>query len=632
VEPVKFGDYTLLHRVAAGGMGEVLLARQTFAEGVERYVAIKRVLPELSNRDDFVDMFLDEARLAAQLRHSNIVQILDVGLCGDQYYLAMEFLEGRTLRHIMARLARRQRAMPEAFAVKIIHEAAEGLHYAHEIEDAKGEPLNVIHRDVSPQNIFVTFQGTTKLLDFGIAKAEARVAHTTTGTVKGKCAYMPPEQVQGRPVDRRADVFSLGIVLWEVTTGSRLFRRDNDLLTLSAVAACDVPPPSSIAEGYPEELEAIVMRALAREPEQRYPTCSDLQEDLEQFMSSQGHIVTPRRIGAWVQELFDDQPQTVAALLAQLSEEPRAVSLLEPPAVDPHASMAETEEQPEPSTLRLADEDVEIVEETTRREERPQPGDAAPGAPGGRAAAVDQSWVGESSAPASDQRTPLAVTKSSGGTTTAGRIASGIRRRPVLSLAVVLASLVLGGSVAVAVMARGAAEAVERTPRQPAAATGRAPPPREEALALRAADGGGESGVDEPGDPAPDALPAPRGGLVDVQLTTAPPDLLVFVRLRLKAPSQGIDYHTSIAVEPGGPTKRQISVPRGALSLSVEPYAQVSVDGRRLGLTPMSPVQLYAGSHRVVLRNPVRKKTVSRTVVVRPGRQVTLSVDMTEGR
>ena len=328
VKPIEFGDYTLVKKLAAGGMGEVFLAKQEQGAGFERYVAIKRVLPELSDDDEFTRMFLDEARLAAQLNHPNIVQIYDLGICGEQYYLAMEFLEGRDLRRIMGRLGSKQRALSPAHAVQIIYNAAEGLHFAHALKDSFGTPLNIIHRDVSPQNIFVSFHGTVKVLDFGIAKAEARSVHTRTGGIKGKYPYLSPEQVRGEAIDPRSDIFALGTVLWEITIGRRLFKRDNDLLTLQAVLEGDIPPPSALMSDYPRELEAIIMKALARTPNRRYSTCRALQEDLEQFVGQFGLVLSPQKLGSFVEDLFPDEPRTVTEILDEYSQKPRSRSLL----------------------------------------------------------------------------------------------------------------------------------------------------------------------------------------------------------------------------------------------------------------------------------------------------------------
>ena len=378
VEPLEFGDYILLKKLAAGGMGEVFLARQERGAGFERYVAIKRILPELSGDDEFIKMFLDEARLAARLSHPNVVQIYDLGICGEQFYIAMEFLEGRDLRRIMGRLGTYNRALPGAHAIQIIYGAAEGLDYAHNLKDAYGASLNIIHRDVSPQNIFVTFHGTVKVLDFGIAKAEARSVRTRTGGIKGKYPYLSPEQVRGDAIDHRSDVFSLGTVLWEVTVGRRLFKRDNDLLTLQAVLRCDVARPSTLMNRYPPELEAIVMRALARDPDERYPTCHALQEDLEHFMGQYGLVLSPQKLGESVRRTFADEPGTVQEILDQLKEKPQSQSLLggEHSPRDGASESIPTSEDREPTDPSGPSREIAVIDRArrvTEEDSRPSP-------------------------------------------------------------------------------------------------------------------------------------------------------------------------------------------------------------------------------------------------------------------
>jgi len=316
VTPEVFGRYELLERVAIGGMGEVFLARHQTLAGVSRFVAVKRMLDVLSSDEHAVQMFLDEARLASRLDHQNVVRIFDLGLADHRYYLAMEFLEGRDMRRIMGRLARYQWPLPFAFAAKIAADAAKGLHYAHELTDEDGASLNVIHRDISPQNIFVTVQGAIKVVDFGIAKARSRMAKTLDGMMKGKVAYVSSERIFGQPFDRRADVFSLGVVLWELSIGRRLFRRDNDVKTMMAIVSSDVPLPTAMNPDYPPELEAIVMRALAHEQTHRYQTCRELGDDLNDFMTAAGYVVTPQRLGEWVKTLFENEPITIEELSA----------------------------------------------------------------------------------------------------------------------------------------------------------------------------------------------------------------------------------------------------------------------------------------------------------------------------
>lgn len=298
-------------------MGEVFLACQRKIAGVDRYLAIKRMLPDLSRDEEAVQMFLDEARLASRLDHQNVVQIFDLGAADDRYYLAMEFLEGRDMKRIMGRLAANSWPLPFAFAAKIVSEAAKGLHYAHELADESGHELNVVHRDISPQNIFVTVHGTIKVLDFGIALARSRLVKTKDGVMKGKVAYISPERIVGQSSDRSVDIFSLGVVLWELSIGKRLFKRGSDVATLMAIVNGEVPRPTQMNAEYPPELEAIVLRALAHDSTERYPTCRALQEDLSAFMGSAGYVVTPHRLGELIKVLFEDEPMTTADLLAQ---------------------------------------------------------------------------------------------------------------------------------------------------------------------------------------------------------------------------------------------------------------------------------------------------------------------------
>jgi serine/threonine-protein kinase len=315
-----FGDFELIERVAAGGMGEVFLARQHTIADVERYLAIKRMLPELSRDEEAVQMFLDEARLASRLVHQNVVQIFDLGSSDDRYYLAMEFLEGRDMKRIMGRLSSFRWPLPFAFAAKIVSEAAKGLHYAHELVDNEGLNLKVIHRDISPQNIFVTVHGTIKVLDFGIAKARSQLVKTRDGIMKGKVAYIAPERIVGQAGDRRVDIFSLGVVLWELTIGKRLFKRTGDVKTLMAIVANEVPRPTQMTAEVPEKLEEIILRCLEPNPDERYPTCRDLQDDLETFMASAGYVVTPRRLGHLISMLFEDEPTTIRELVSREGE------------------------------------------------------------------------------------------------------------------------------------------------------------------------------------------------------------------------------------------------------------------------------------------------------------------------
>lgn len=278
--PARLGRFEVVGLLATGGMAEILLARIHGPSGFERPVVIKRILPHLARLPEFRTMFTDEARLVARIFHENVVQVHELGAEGDELFLVMEYLEGESAGGLTRRLVGRGAELEPWLGAHIVAEACAGLHAAHELDGDTGEPLGLVHRDISPQNLFVTYSGGTKVLDFGIAKAADRSTKTKTGHVKGKFQYMSPEQCLGESVDRRSDIFSLGIVLYELTTGRRLFKRDNELLTFQAICREPIVFPSKLVPSYPKALEPIVLRALARRPEDRYSTAQDMRTDL----------------------------------------------------------------------------------------------------------------------------------------------------------------------------------------------------------------------------------------------------------------------------------------------------------------------------------------------------------------
>ncbi|HEY4222347.1 MAG TPA: serine/threonine-protein kinase, partial [Myxococcota bacterium] len=246
-----FGRYQIIRRLAVGGMGEVFLARQSGVAGFDRLVILKSLLPDLALQDDFVNQFLDEARVAATLNHPNIVSIYEVGQWNGTYFIAMEYIRGDNLSRLQRASERAKRKIPLDVAAFIIHDAAHALDHAHKALDLKGAPLHIVHRDVSPQNIMVRTDGVTKVVDFGIAKAANRSSRTATGLLKGKVQYMAPEQVQGVELDGRADQFALGVVLWEMVAGRKLFQGGNDIDILRAVISAPIPRASSVVPDLP---------------------------------------------------------------------------------------------------------------------------------------------------------------------------------------------------------------------------------------------------------------------------------------------------------------------------------------------------------------------------------------------
>jgi serine/threonine protein kinase len=299
------GEYTVLRRMAVGGMAEIFLGRRDGMSGFEKLVVLKRILPHFAHNHDFVRMFLNEARIAATLHHPNVVQVHNIGEEAGQYFFAMEFLHGEDLSRVLSRATASGRPVSLDSVLTILIGVCAGLHYAHERRAADGRPLGIVHRDVSPHNVFVTYEGGVKLLDFGIAKATTSIGKTRTGVLKGKVAYMSPEQAYSQPVDRRSDVFCIGILLWELTTGRRLYRRRSELETLKALVDEDAPAPSTIVWGYPTELERILMKCLCRDPGGRWATCEELGLALEAFARSQAVQVSPQIAARMMHGLFD---------------------------------------------------------------------------------------------------------------------------------------------------------------------------------------------------------------------------------------------------------------------------------------------------------------------------------------
>jgi serine/threonine-protein kinase len=300
------GPYTLLQRIGAGGMAEIFLARRESPGGVAKVVALKRILPHLAMEPDFVAMFLDEAQLAARLSHPHIAQIYDFGQAEGHYFIAMEYVPGEDLLTIIRRARELGRLTPPHVGALILAAACAALHHAHEQRDEHGHPLGIVHRDVTPSNLLVSHDGVVKLVDFGIAKAERRLTVTEAGALKGKYAYMSPEYALGQPVDRRSDVFSLGIVGFELLTHRRLFHRESELAVLRAITEEAIPSARSRRDDLPRALDGILARALARDPEARFQSAEDLQLALEDFAAATGAEVGVSAIQNYMHELFGD--------------------------------------------------------------------------------------------------------------------------------------------------------------------------------------------------------------------------------------------------------------------------------------------------------------------------------------
>ncbi|MCB9522024.1 MAG: serine/threonine protein kinase [Myxococcales bacterium] len=366
-EPTKFGDYYLFDRVAVGGMAEVFKAVSYGVEGFERLFAVKRVLPNIAEDQEFVEMFIDEAKIAVQLTHANIGQIFELGKVDGSYFIAMEFVQGKDVRALFDRARTERRSLDVAMCCHVIKEVCEALEYAHNKKRNADETLDLVHRDVSPQNIIVSYDGEVKLIDFGIAKAAGKASKTQAGILKGKFGYMSPEQVRGRSIDHRTDLFSLAAVLYELVTLERCFQGESDFSTLEKVRSVDIRRPSAIARDIPPELERIILRGLAREPEDRYQSAAEFQDALQKFLYQSGTFYARKDLAAYMRRTFDAELRTEQSRLAQFREFarhniPEARRASSGPVDDPEATADEPGSfKPDLPTLSWEDEEVETA-------------------------------------------------------------------------------------------------------------------------------------------------------------------------------------------------------------------------------------------------------------------------------
>ncbi len=306
--PEKFGNYILLDKLAAGGMAEVFLAKKIGAGGLSKFHAMKRILPQYSANADFIDMFKTEAKIAINISHSNIVSIYEFGESNKQFYIVMELVQGKNLRQLFNKMRKREQKLSIEHIVFVINEVAKGLDYAHRcIDRTTGKPLNIIHRDMSPQNVMLSYEGEVKLVDFGIAKAESKIEATQAGTLKGKFGYMSPEQAEGMELDLRTDIFSLGIIMWEMIAGDRLFSANNEINTIRKIRDCHIPDLNKIEPGIHYDVVAIVNKALARDRSLRYQSANDMHRDLNKFLNKHYPEYTSQDFSHLIKQLYTQE-------------------------------------------------------------------------------------------------------------------------------------------------------------------------------------------------------------------------------------------------------------------------------------------------------------------------------------
>jgi serine/threonine-protein kinase len=565
---MQIGKYQLLRKLATGGMAEVFLAKATGPMGFEKTLVVKRILPHLAEDPAFTAMFLSEAKLAAQLNHPNVVQIFDFGEADGSYYLAMEYIDGPNLRVLSKRASKLGLELAPTLCARIIANACEGLAFAHDFSDPEtGQPLGLVHRDISPDNLLLSRQGSVKVVDFGIAKASGQSHRTQTGVVKGKIAYMPPEQLRNQPLDQRTDVYALGIVLYELLTGHRPFDANEDADIMRAILFEPLVPAVERQPGLPRALLRIVDRALAKHREQRYPGCRGFQADLEQFILDTG---TP--VGAY----------QLAQFVLQVTANTEALVKTPPPGTSSRGSMVAP----------------------AAPEARPGPPGATPPTPAQPPAVSVRDSQGETQAVPSSLTAPAAPAVSR-----RGRAAAAIGG---------VALLLTGGGLLYALTGSAPAGPVLAPPALPSPAPVTAPvvPP---SLA--------DSSKTEPKPPPPvepennpvtkAAAPPPSPEPAPTLLAT-PPTPAAEMQPKSQAGHRTGERRSLILKPPRKPSPSPpVEVGKGTIQFRIVPYATVILDGKELGQTPLPQAfEVPAGKHTVTLVNKELGKEVTRAFQV----------------
>ena len=371
--PSRLGRFEVGAKIGGGGMAKVYIGRALKADGSDELVALKVIRDEYANDERFNAMFTDEAKILARLSHPNVIHTLEFGTTGVHRFIAMELLEGRTFADVWETLVERGEAVPLRLGAWICARVAEGLHSAHELTDESGAPLGVIHRDVNPGNIFLTLGGLVKLIDFGLAKARVRTFKTDAGVVKGKIPYLAPEQAQIGPIDRRVDVYALGTTLWESSTMKRLFKRDNDVLTLKAIMEAVVPDVRTMVPGFPDELWAIIDKALQRDREARFATAEEMQKALDAFVGDASDL--PKELAGFIARLFPDLEDQYAKWQHEAISVRIPKMTLPPPGPVPTSSSTLLEEtsKPEVTETEEASPAPKKKKKSKRSSSRPPP-------------------------------------------------------------------------------------------------------------------------------------------------------------------------------------------------------------------------------------------------------------------
>ena len=571
---MQFGSYHIVRKLAQGGMAEIFLARHVSTEGFKRQVVIKRILPEFSDNPTFIESFLDEARLAGLLSHPNVAQIYDLGKVGSAYFIAMEYVRGVDLVALLVRARKRQEPIPLPVALRIFCDVCAGLDYAHNATDIDGKALGVVHRDVTPSNVLVSSDGPAKLVDFGIAKATARGdGKTKTGMIKGKFAYLAPEQISGQPIDRRVDVFAAGIVLHELLTNKNPFRRETEYQTLLTIMN-DAPPAPSLLRPEAACFDAVVAKALAREPNERFQSARELLAAVEEAAFKGGIAPSHAAVSTFLETASADMRRAneeasdmKGVIFDATGSEPTGMSERGPGEVD--VTRTDSVRAKIPVTKRTdleAADDIELVPlDSTSLD-----------------AALEESLDESAPEPASSLEVRPTDQAAS-------------RRKP-RNLVVVFAAVIVALGV-------GLGLTVFRSK----------PPPPQVVLTPAPVVAPVVAPVEKPV-AAPIEKPAP--------IVIAAPPVVEKTKAAKKGKARGHEPSvTNVTPAPAAGAT-------GRLKLLVKPWGVVRLDGRTLGETPFAPLEVTGGAHEIVITNPEIGKSVTKRITVQAGKDNVVSVDL----
>lgn len=576
----------MLGWLATGGMSELYLARQAGPSGFQRVVVLKVILPHLAEDRELVQMFENEAKVAALLNHPNVVQISDFGSDRGIHYLTMEYIDGQPLSRLHRELATRGQLMPIPVACRLTSDATAGLAYAHDLCDAAGERLQVIHRDVSLENILLSYTGQVKVVDFGLAKARTLISLTRQGTLKGKYRYMAPEMISGEGIDHRIDIFALGVVLYALTTGRMPFEGQTHTELLRRIVRERPVPPRDVNPRIPGELEPIILRALERDPARRYPHASELQRDLEAFMMRTGSVITPYQLAQFMATLFppgSDPGREEYQRLVGVASAPVADDLCDAPTLL-EASSARARERSN-ATPAAVTQQLEAAS-------------ALPTAPVALAA-LPSSPTAATVQLAPDPTAPTAIFAQAGPSSSTASLAPRRSVTPLLFAAGAVLLFLGGGALFLLWDRAGAPPPDAARPAARDAATATRPSPD----AARAA-------------PSPDAAATAARAL---DAARPSPDAAAMVA------SRAVDAATA---RDARKVPRPAAPRRGKLTILVWPYGTVSLDGKALGATPLPPQLVSEGLHRLEIENRALGQRRTLEVRVKGGREVVVKVKL----